>query len=217
MYRPEAITELVGSLKEEGVLQPIIVRRLAKNRSYGLIAGSRRFRAAKKNGMKKIPAVIIIDVDDCAALVIALTENLQRENLTPFEEGAVILRLMNEFHLTVENVAKRIGRNPNFVHQRLMLLRLPEAVQELVSAKKISLAQLALLQKLSSEKEQIRVARLIGDNRLSVSDTRELVVRKRNNPNDGQRALHKNRYDAFPNKKLILRIQSQISFFDYYV
>ena len=82
--------------------------------------------------MKKIPAVIIIDVDDCAALVIALTENLQRENLTPFEEGAVILRLMNEFHLTVENVAKRIGRNPNFVHQRLMLLRLPEAVQELV-------------------------------------------------------------------------------------
>ncbi len=123
----EGLEELVRSIREKGVLQPLLVRR--KGEGYEIIAGERRWRAAIKAGIKKVP-VIVRDVDDREALEVALVENLQRQDLNPLEEAEAYRRLMEDFGYTQEEVARRVGKDRSSVANTLRLLKLPSEAKE---------------------------------------------------------------------------------------
>src|SRR5699024_11003338 len=136
-----SLVELAQSIKEQGVMQPILVRIKAgrtKIKKYEIIAGERRFRAAQIAGLKEVP-VIIRDVDDQAAAVMALIENIQREDLNPLEEARGIKRLLDEFGLTHEAASKAIGRSRSATSNLLRLLNLAQPVQEMLALDELSM------------------------------------------------------------------------------
>lgn len=135
LFADEALDELTQSIKEHGVLQPILVR--PKKNGYEVIAGERRFRAAEKAGLKEIPA-IIKELTDHEAAEIALVENLQREDLTPLEEAQAYKQLMDRFSYTQETVAEKIGRSRAYVANMVRLLALPEPVLILLNSGELS-------------------------------------------------------------------------------
>src|SRR6187401_2451066 len=128
---PVRLGELASSIRESGIVQPILVRRAGGR--YQIIAGERRWRAAQKLGLATVP-VTIRDVPDDRLLELALVENIQREELTPLEEAVAFQRLQEELHLTQEEVARKVGRDRSTVANTLRLLRLPREVRELVAA-----------------------------------------------------------------------------------
>lgn len=204
-YSEESIFELASSLAASGVLQPILVRLLPSGR-YGLVAGSRRIRAARKQGMEQLPGIVLEDVDECEALILGLIENLQRENLTPFEEAWVILKLMQDHKMTQTDVSRRIKREGSFIQRRLVLLRMPDEVQEMVGQKQLSLALLNTIAKLPTADEQVRTARHVVAHRLSPAEAREFVHKnypERTSAPHAARAVQ----PSTP-EKLILRIRS---------
>ncbi|MCB2223407.1 MAG: ParB/RepB/Spo0J family partition protein [Actinobacteria bacterium] len=135
-FDDEALESLAASIREVGVLQPIVVRQTAED-EYQLVAGERRWRAAEKVGLGVIPA-IIRDGDDVSGLTEALIENLQREDLTPLEEAAAYRQLMEDFGLTHEDVALRVGKSRSAVSNTLRLLNLPAVIQGLLEAGELS-------------------------------------------------------------------------------
>lgn len=131
----DALESLAQSIKEKGVLQPLLVRK--KNDKYEIIAGERRWRAAQLAGLEKIPA-IVKDLSDSETLEIALIENLQRENLSAIEEAEGLNRLMNEYEYTQEVIGKVIGKSRSYIANTLRLLGLPEEIKQLVKENKLS-------------------------------------------------------------------------------
>lgn len=131
----EALESLAQSIKEKGVLQPLLVRK--KNDKYEIIAGERRWRAAQLAGLDKVP-VIVKDLNDSETLEIALIENLQRENLSAIEEAEGLNRLMNEYAYTQEVIGKVIGKSRSYIANTLRLLGLPEEIKQLVKENKLS-------------------------------------------------------------------------------
>ena len=129
-YNDDTLEELSRSFSEVGNLYPILVRP-GNNGKYELIAGSRRLKAAEKSDLSHVPVCVISDIDDKGIIELALSENLQREDLTPFEEAEAIMRLMKDFNMGAGEIAKRIGRNIGFVRNRIKLLSLPEELQEM--------------------------------------------------------------------------------------
>jgi len=129
-FSAEAIADLVNSIKEKGVLQPLLVRQTGKD-NYELIAGERRLRAAKEAGLRFLP-VIIKDFSDTETLEVALIENLQRENLNPLEEALAFQRLAAEFNRTQEEIAKVIGKSRSYITNTMRLLNLPDEVKSMV-------------------------------------------------------------------------------------
>ena len=117
----EDLQNLVGSIREKGILQPLVVRR--KGEGYELIAGERRWRAAQRAGIKEVP-IIIKDVPDSEILELSLIENIQRENLNPIEEAEAFKRLIDQFHLTQEEVSKRVGKERTTISNTIRLLKL---------------------------------------------------------------------------------------------
>jgi len=147
----EALSELVQSVQEHGVLQPLLVREV--NGAFELMAGERRLRAAQSAQLDTVP-VIVLQADDEKALEIALIENLQREDLNPIEEAEGYALLAKEFNLTQENVAQRVGKGRATVANSLRLLELPDAVRQYVSAGLVSAGHAKVLLSVSIDKEK---------------------------------------------------------------
>ena len=135
-FDPDALTELAESISTHGVLQPILVRETGNGR-FQIIAGERRWRAAKQAGLTEIPAVVL-DRDDLAVAEIALVENLQREDLNPIEEAGAFRSLSEEFGLTQEELSRRVGKSRSYIANATRLIVLPDEVKDLVSAGKLS-------------------------------------------------------------------------------
>jgi len=172
---PDRLEELADSIKAQGVVQPVVVRRLGSGKGYELIAGERRWRAAQKAGLHEIPAVIR-DVPDEVTLAMALIENIQRENLNPMEEAGALARLIDEFELTHEQVAANVGRSRTSVTNLLRLRELQPKVRELVDARKIDMGHARALLALSGN-AQVDAARQVVNLDLSVRQTEALVKR----------------------------------------
>lgn len=172
IFDPEALDELASSIKQYGVLQPLIVRRGIDK--YELIAGERRWRASKLAGLSNVP-VIVREYTDSEMTEIALIENVQRENLNPLEEAAAFQRLINEFGLTQEEVAKKVGRSRSMVANMIRLLNLQPTVQEYVSRGTLSMGQARPLLALEDPLLQSEVAQHIIEQDLNARDVEALV------------------------------------------
>ena len=190
-FNEEALEELAESINQYGLLQPVIVRKVLNG--YELIAGERRWRAAQKNGAKTIPA-IVREYSDIETTEIALIENLQRENLNAIEEAGAYQRLVNEFGLTQEELAKKIGRSRSHIANFIRLLNLPEIVQEYVSRGTLTMGQVRPLLTLESKDLQIEAAEYIIAEDLSARDAEKLVKKLMKDPQVLQEELEEEEY-----------------------
>jgi len=172
---PAKLEELAESIRAQGLVQPVIVRPLAKPGTYELIAGERRWRATRMAGKDTIPA-IVREVPDEAALALALIENIQRENLNPLEEAVALKRLIEEFELTHGQAAQSVGRSRVAVSNLLRLLELAPEVRELVDQRRLDMGHARALLGLERA-DQVRAAQQVVNLELSVRQT-EALVRK---------------------------------------
>ncbi|MGC9168375.1 ParB/RepB/Spo0J family partition protein [Desulfurella multipotens] len=172
----DSLLELVNSIKEKGVIQPIIIRK--KEDSYELIAGERRLRASKLAGLQTIPA-IIKNFSDEEAAQIALIENIQREDLSPLDEALAYKKLIENFNYTQEELADKLGKNRTTITNTLRLLNLPEEIIELIKTNKITAGHARALLSLDNELFQIEIAKLIVEKKLNVRDTEAKVREKK--------------------------------------
>lgn len=172
IFDKEALDELARSIRQYGVLQPIVVRRTADG--YDLVAGERRWRASQIAGLDIIPAVVR-DYTDGEMTEIALIENLQRQDLNPMEEASAFQRLMQEFGLTQEEVSRKIGRSRSLVANMVRLLNLQPEVQEYVSRGTLTVGQARPLLAVESPEIQCEAARMIIEEDLNARDAEELV------------------------------------------
>ncbi len=167
-----SLEQLAQSIETHGVVQPVVLRR--KNDRYELVAGERRWRAAKMAGLNRIPAVVR-EIDDKDLLELALIENIQREDLNPIEEAQAYKNLIEAVGLTQEGLAVRVGRDRSYITNYLRLLRLPDDIQHLVAEGKLSTGHARTLLGLEQVDEQRRLARKIVERGLSVRETEKLV------------------------------------------
>lgn len=173
-FDEEALLELAQSIKQHGVIQPVVVRKMLNG--YELVAGERRWRASQLVGLTKIPAVVR-DYTDAEMMEIALIENLQRQNLNPIEEAMAFRRLIEEFGLTQEEVAQKIGRSRSMIANIVRLLNLQPEVRDFVSRGTLSIGQARPLLALDNAEMQMAAATQIIDEGLSARDAEELVRR----------------------------------------
>jgi ParB family chromosome partitioning protein len=173
-FPPESIEELAASIRENGIVQPLIVRRTAS--SLELIAGERRWRAAQVVGLKTVP-VIVREADDRTVLQLALIENLQRENLNPIEEAQGYSQLVGQFQLTQEEVARRVGKSRAAVANALRLLRLDPSIQMLVRESRLSVGHAKVILGLDDPRQQVKAAERVVKEALNVRQTEGLVTR----------------------------------------
>lgn len=171
-FNEESLRDLSNSIKEQGILQPILVKQ-ENNGKYKIIAGERRWRAAKQAGLKEVP-VIIRNVSDSSAMAIALIENIQREDLNPIDEAVAVNKLIKDFALTHEQVAKSIGRSRTAVTNILRLLNLNSEVKILLEENKIDMGHARAILALE-DADQLRIALLVIKRRLSVREAEQLV------------------------------------------
>jgi ParB family chromosome partitioning protein len=167
-----SLESLAESIRSHGIVQPLLVRR--RENGYELIAGERRWRAAKLAGLARVP-VVVKEVPDQSLLEIALIENIQRENLNPIEEAQAYKKLIETVGLTQEALASRVGRDRSYITNYLRLLRLPDDLQQLVIEGRLSTGHARTLLGLSDVDRQRRIARQIIDQGLSVRATEQLV------------------------------------------
>src|SRR5687767_1405485 len=176
----ERIEDLARSIRANGIIQPIVVRRVEKG--YEIIAGERRWRAAQRAGLMKVP-VVVRDIPEDRLLAVALIENIQRENLNPIEEAVAYRRLSDEFHLTQEQIADAVGKDRSSIANYVRLLRLPQEVRANVASSTLSMGHARALLALADEAAQLRVARDVVSRSLSVRET-EAMVKKAGAPDE---------------------------------
>lgn len=171
-FDEEALQELSDSIKQYGIIQPLVVKKNADY--YEIIAGERRWRAAKMAGLKEVP-VIIKEYTEQEIVEISLIENIQRENLNPIEEAIAYKRLLDEFHLKQEEVAKRVAKSRTTVTNSLRLLKLDEKVQQMVIEEKLTSGHVRALLAIEDKNAQYNIAKKVYDEKLNVRDTEKLV------------------------------------------
>lgn len=171
-FDDKKMTELVASVKEKGVIQPLVVRQMGDH--YQIIAGERRWRAAQKAGLERIP-VVIQDVTEDHALEIALIENIQREDLNPLEEAEAYRYLIDAFDLSQESVAQRVGKDRTSVTNALRLLRLPAQIKQLMTEGKLTMGHARTLLALEQEEDIIEAGDEVVRKKLSVRETEKLI------------------------------------------
>jgi len=175
-FDQEKLKELANSIKREGIVQPIIVSPSGEN--YQLVAGERRWWAAKMAELKEIPAVVR-NVSNREMFEVSLIENIQREDLNPVEEATAFERLMKEFNLTQQELADHLGKTRSTVANTLRLINLPEQIKEFVSRRLISAGHARALLSIQGEKKRIEMARRIIKQKLPVRETEDIVERLR--------------------------------------
>lgn len=171
-FSEESLAELADSIRQYGIIQPLIVQ--DKNGYYEIIAGERRWRAAKLAGLKEIP-IIIRDISQQEVMEISLIENIQRENLNPIEEALAYKRLLEEFNLKQEEVAKRVSKSRTAVTNSMRLLKLIEDVQQMVIDEKLTMGHARCLIAIEDPDLQKQIALQVIDKNLSVRDTEKLM------------------------------------------
>ncbi|MBT2919702.1 ParB/RepB/Spo0J family partition protein [Vibrio anguillarum] len=187
MYQPrkdmsaEALEELSASIQSQGIIQPIVVRRLELG-GYEIIAGERRWRAAKQAGLKQVPC-LIKNVQDRAAVAMALIENIQREDLNAIEEAQALERLQDEFKLTHQQVADVIGKSRTTVSNLLRLNQLADGVKRLVETKQLEMGHARALLMLEGD-QQIEIAQRVAAKQLTVRQTEQLVKKCLTQPSE---------------------------------
>lgn len=173
-FDEEALKDLVASIREKGVLAPILVRP-AQGGRYEIIAGERRFRAAQQLKLARVP-VVVRDVDDREALVLSIVENVQREELNPIEEARAFERLTKEFSLTQEEVARAVSKDRSTVANMLRLLTLPAEVQKVIASGRLSFGHGKALLGLDSVAQQVKLTQLVLSNSLSVRELENYIA-----------------------------------------
>ncbi len=169
-----AMAELAESIRKNGVISPIAVRKVENG--YQIIAGERRWRASRLAGLNEIPA-LVIEADDQLAFEMAMVENLQREDLNPLEEAEGFKELMERFHLTQEEVAEKVGKSRPTVANALRLLTLPQVLADLVRSGELSQGHARTLLALPGEESMLQAAKMVLEQELSVRQTEKLVKR----------------------------------------
>lgn len=177
-FDEEKISELADSIKENGLIQPVILRKSGKG--YEIVAGERRWRACRKAGLKEIPC-IIKELTDEQNMLIAIIENMQREDLNPIEEAEGISQMITVFGMTQEQVSKSVGKSRPYITNVLRLLKLPEKIQSMVSEGKLTSGHARALAGLDNQKKQIEFAEKIEREGLSVRET-EKLMKSENSP-----------------------------------
>jgi ParB family chromosome partitioning protein len=172
-FDEERIAELAESVRRQGILQPLIVRKL--DQGYELIIGERRLRAAQRAGLDRVP-VIVKEATDAESMEMALVENIQREELTPIEEALAYRQLMDELHLTQEEVAARVGKSRPVITNLLRILNLPDEIKDEVDRGHLSVGHARALLALEAPEQQVDMARQIMRHGLSVRETETLVA-----------------------------------------
>jgi ParB family chromosome partitioning protein len=173
VFDADALRELSASIKEHGVLQPILVRPLGENR-YQLIAGERRWRATREAGIATIPA-LVEEIDDDTALEISIIENLQREDLSPLEEATMFDRMVHEHGYSIRRLADKLGKDKGYLENRLRLADAPEEIRELVSLRKDTVSHAYELLKVHDPKKRKRLAAQVASGELSLVKLREKI------------------------------------------
>ena len=177
-FNQETLDELAASIREHGVLQPILVRPIGPN-TYQLIAGERRWRASKQAGLATIPA-LIEEIDDDTALEISIIENLQREDISPLDEAAMYDRMVTEHGYSIRKLAEKLGKDKGYVENRLRLADAPEEVRELVSLRKDTLSHAYELMKVQDAKKRRRLADQVAAGELTLIKLRDKIEGRRN-------------------------------------
>ena len=174
-FNAEKLNELISSIREKGVVQPILVRKISDG--YELIAGERRLRAVRTIGMEKIPAILkhVADID---MLELALIENIQREELNPIEEASAFQKFITDFSFTQEKIAKVLGKERSTIANTIRLLGLPKKIQDFIAKNTITMGHAKAILSLPAEMDQLRVCNLIVKKGLSVRETESLVSRR---------------------------------------
>ncbi|HJS66628.1 MAG TPA: ParB/RepB/Spo0J family partition protein [Nitrospiraceae bacterium] len=172
-FSSQELNELTDSLKQSGLLQPILVRRKGDG-IFELISGERRWRAAKEAGLETIQAVIR-NCGDEESVVLALVENLQREDLNPMEMARAYYRMMNEFGLTQDIIARRIGCERSSIANVVRLIQLPSEIQQLIESNQLSMGHAKVILSLPGQNEQLKIAQLAVSKALSVRETEKIV------------------------------------------
>jgi ParB/RepB/Spo0J family partition protein len=180
VFEPAALDELAASIREHGVLQPILVRPLGPN-TYQIVAGERRWRASRLAGLETIPA-LIEDIDDDTALEIAIIENLQREDLTPLDEAAMYDRMVHEHGYSIRKLADKLGKDKGYLENRLRLADAPPEIRELVSLRKDSLSHAYELMKVEDPKKRRRLAEQVARGELTLIKLRDKIEGRRARP-----------------------------------
>lgn len=181
-FNEESLGELADSIREFGVIQPIIVRKLNGEERYEIIAGERRLRASRQIGLTSIPAIINTNIDDTSSLAMALIENIHRENLSPIEQAHTYKQLLDEFNITHEDLSKRVGKSRATITNSIRILNLPVSVQKLIDEGKVTTGHAKVLVSLKKTEDQLLIAELIIKNDLSVREVEKLVNLKNNPP-----------------------------------
>jgi ParB family chromosome partitioning protein len=176
----ERIEELSRSIRANGIIQPIVVRKVEGG--YEIVAGERRWRAAQRAGLLKVP-VVVRDIPEERLLAVALIENIQRQDLNPIEEGHAYRRLADEFRLTQEEIADAVGKDRSSIANYVRLLRLPQEVRGHVASGTLSMGHARALLGVSDEDAQVKFARTILTGNLSVRET-EALIRKAQEPRE---------------------------------
>ena len=194
IFRDEEIKGLSESIRRNGVIQPLIVRK--RGNSYEIVAGERRWRAAKLAGLKEVP-VIFKDMSDKTTLQTALVENIQRSDLNNIEEARAYRQLIEEFSMTHENVSKTVGKDRSSITNHLRLLKLPDFVQSEIILGNITMGHAKVLCSMESEKDLIKVANEITKKSLSVRETENLVNKAKSTKKPNNIKLVKKRESMF--------------------
>lgn len=217
-FDPAAIEELAASIREYGLIQPITVRPLDKG-YYQIIAGERRWRAARLAGLTQVPA-IVIEADDRKAMELALIENLQREDLNPIEEANAYRRLIDEFHLKQDELAERVSKNRTSIANSMRLLKLGSKVQEMAADGRLSMGQARALIPVEDEDQQLALAEKIVEQQLSVRDVEKLIrdlqrkPREKKEKDPGLELIYRdleNRINAALGMKVAIKSQNEKS------
>ncbi len=188
-FEPESLSELSESIKEHGVLQPLLVRPMPDG-SYRLVAGERRYRAARMAGLTEVP-VTVREMTDEEESIFALIENLQREDLNAIEEAEGIKTLIDTFGLTQEEAAKRVGKSRTAVTNTLRLLNLPEDILQLVKESKISMGHARALLAVEDKTEASRIAQMVVKDGISVREVERLAKRDKKDRKSPEKRVKK--------------------------
>lgn len=177
-FNENSLKELAESIREKGILQPIIVRE--RNGYYEIVAGERRWRSAKIAGLSEVPAIIRNDIDDTSSLELALIENIQREDLNPIDLANAYNELIEKYNLTQEDISKVVGKSRSAIANTLRLLKLPYKVKEYIMQGKLSEGHGRALLSLENDEEILKLAKECIDKNLSVRELEELVNFRKN-------------------------------------
>jgi len=190
-FKDQSLDELAESIKEFGVLQPIIVRKISGDDKYEIIAGERRFRATQKNNLSTIPALLIEDIDDISSLEMALIENIHRENLSSMEQAYCYKQMIDEFNITHQEISKRIGKSRAAITNTMRLLALPLEVQKLLDEKIIAEGHARPILGVEGMEDQIKIARKAAEKGMSVREVERLVekLKKEDSPSNRWKPL----------------------------